>query len=74
MNSVYRGVGILVLTSSLIVSATVSVAAAPRIKVLKLSVTNPTDETHLHENVVVTVAELKKIAPDLKKTRARCKR
>jgi unsaturated chondroitin disaccharide hydrolase len=40
--------------------------AAPRIKVLKLAVTNPTDETRLHENVVVSVAELKKIAPDFK--------
>ena len=43
-----------------------SVPAAPRIKVLKLSVTNPTDEARLHENVIVTVAELKKIAPDFK--------
>ena len=40
--------------------------AAPRIKVLKLSVTNPTNETRLHENVVVSVAELKRIAPDFK--------
>src|SRR5216684_4324362 len=43
-----------------------SVFAAPRIKVLKLSVTNPTDEVRLHENVVVSVAELKKIAADFK--------
>jgi unsaturated chondroitin disaccharide hydrolase len=40
--------------------------AAPRIKVLKLSVTNPTDEARLHENIVVSVAELKRIAPDFK--------
>ena len=40
--------------------------AAPRIKVLKLSVTNPTNETRLHENVVVKVSELKRIAPDFK--------
>jgi len=40
--------------------------AAPRIKVLKLSVTNPTNETRLHENIVVKVAELKRIAPDFK--------
>jgi len=40
--------------------------AAPRIKVLKLSVTNPTNETRLHENVVVSVEELKRIAPDFK--------
>src|SRR5712692_2147730 len=40
--------------------------AAPRVKVLKLSITNPTDEARLHENIVVTVAQLKKIAPDFK--------
>ena len=40
--------------------------ATPRVKVLKLSVTNPTDELRLHENIVVSVAELKKIAPDFK--------
>ena len=40
--------------------------AAPRVKVLKLSVANPTNETRLHENIVVSVAELKRIAPDFK--------
>ncbi|MDX6444740.1 MAG: hypothetical protein QOH71_1814 [Blastocatellia bacterium] len=40
--------------------------AAPRVKVVKLSVTNPTDDLRLHENVVVSVAELKRIAPDFK--------
>ena len=35
-------------------------------KVLKLSVTNPTDELRSHENIVVSVAELKRIAPDFK--------
>jgi len=40
--------------------------AKPRIKVVKLSVTNPTDEARLHENIVVTVAELQRIAPDFK--------
>jgi hypothetical protein len=43
-----------------------SALAKPRIKVLKLSVTNPTDEARLHENIVVSVAELKRIAPDFK--------
>src|SRR5207302_10005519 len=43
-----------------------STLAAPRVKVLKLSVTNPTDEARLHENIVVSIAELKKIAPDFK--------
>ena len=40
--------------------------AAPRVKVLKLSITNPTDEARLHENIVLSVAELKRIAPDFK--------
>ncbi len=40
--------------------------AAPRIKVLKLSITNPTDELRLHENIVLSVAELRRIAPDFK--------
>src|SRR5256886_732784 len=43
-----------------------SALATPRVKVLKLSVTNPTDEERLHENIVFSVAELKKIAPDFK--------
>ena len=43
-----------------------SALAAPRVKVLKLSVTNPTDEARLHENIIVSVAELKKVAPDFK--------
>src|SRR6266849_7645990 len=40
--------------------------ATPRIKVLKLSVTNPTDQLRSHENIVVKVADLKRIAPDFK--------
>ena len=35
--------------------------ATPRIKVLKLSVTNPTDELRSHENIVVNIADLKRI-------------
>jgi unsaturated chondroitin disaccharide hydrolase len=64
MKSVYRNVGILVLASFLVALATVFVAAAPRIKVLKVSVTNPTNEVRLDENVVLSVAELKRAAPD----------
>lgn len=44
----------------------VPVCATPRVKVLKLSITNPTDQLRLHENIVLSVAELKRIAPDLK--------
>jgi unsaturated chondroitin disaccharide hydrolase len=43
-----------------------STAANPRVKGLKLSITNPTDELHQHENIVVSVAELKRIAPDFR--------
>ena len=40
--------------------------AAPRIKVLKLSVTNPSNEIRSAADIVVSVAELKRIAPDFK--------
>jgi unsaturated chondroitin disaccharide hydrolase len=56
----------LFLTFSLIVSTTVLAAAAPRIKVLKVSVTNPTSEARPSENVVLSVSELKRVAPDFK--------
>ncbi|HLK64820.1 MAG TPA: DUF4861 family protein [Bryobacteraceae bacterium] len=38
--------------------------AAPRVKVIKLAVSNPTSETRLSENVVVRVSDLKRVAPD----------
>jgi len=41
-------------------------AATPRIKVIKLALTNPTDELRLHENIVVSVSDLKRVAPDFK--------
>lgn len=40
--------------------------AAPRIKVIKLALTNPTAQTRAAENIVISVAELQRIAPDLK--------
>jgi len=40
--------------------------ATPRIKVVKLSVTNPSEEFRPHENIVLSVAELKRIASDFK--------
>src|ERR1041385_6476874 len=43
-----------------------SVSATPRIKVVKLSITNPSDQARLAEDVVGSVAELKRIAPDFK--------
>jgi len=42
------------------------VFATPRIKVLKLAVTNPSDEMRIAEDVSVSVAELRRIAPDFK--------
>lgn len=39
-------------------------AAAPRIKTIKLAVTNPTTEVRTGEHIVVRVAELERIAPD----------
>src|SRR5256712_5889069 len=41
-------------------------SATPRVKVLKLSVTNPTDQLRSHENIVLSIADLKRIAPDFK--------
>src|SRR6059058_2221220 len=41
-------------------------SAAPRIKVFKLSITNPSDQVRLAEDVVISIAELKRIAPDFK--------
>src|SRR5687767_11755086 len=39
-------------------------AAASRLKVLKVSVANPTDDARAAENVVLRIADLKAIAPD----------
>src|SRR5882762_1193240 len=50
----------------LLLSSAGPTVATPRIKVLKLAVTNPTDERRLHENIVLGVADLKRIAPDFK--------
>ncbi len=41
-------------------------SASSRIKVIKLSVTNPTSETRAAENVIIEIADLKRIAPDFK--------
>jgi unsaturated chondroitin disaccharide hydrolase len=49
-----------------LLAATIPAWAMPRVKVLKLSVTNPTDQLRLHENVVINVADLQRVAPDFK--------
>jgi len=60
----------LIRTISLIVlvlfAAAVSAFGAPRIKVLKIAVTNRTDELRLAEDIVVSVADLKRVAPDFR--------
>jgi unsaturated chondroitin disaccharide hydrolase len=56
---------VLLLIGSLLCS-TWSAVAVPRIKVLKLAITNPTEQERAHENIVVSVADLKRIAPDFK--------
>src|SRR5262250_2577712 len=43
-----------------------SLQAAPRIKVIKLAVTNPTNQARAQENIVLKVAEIKRVAPDFK--------
>jgi unsaturated chondroitin disaccharide hydrolase len=48
----------------LLLVAAIPLSGAPRIKVLKLSVTNPTDQSRQHENIVVSVADLQRMAPD----------
>jgi unsaturated chondroitin disaccharide hydrolase len=50
----------------MLLAASVPAYATPRIKVLKIAVTNPSAELRAHENIVVQVAELKRIAPDFK--------
>src|ERR1044071_8623580 len=42
------------------------VFAAPQVKVVKLSITNPSDDLRIAENVVVSIGELKRIATDFK--------
>jgi len=56
---------LLVIAIVLLVSSTLT-AASPRIKVLKLSITNPTSDTRTAENIVVNIADLKHIAADFK--------
>src|SRR5437016_4125510 len=54
---------LLILTCFVIVGG---ISAAPRLKVLKLAITNPSDETRLAEDIVISVAVLQRVAPDFK--------
>ena len=48
----------------LLLLAAIPSLSMPRIKVLKLAVTNPTAQVRAHENIVASVADLKRIAPN----------
>ena len=54
------------LLPALLLSLSLPASATPRIKVLKLIVSNPTDEARGHDNVVLSVAELRRVAPDFR--------
>ncbi|HEV7373142.1 MAG TPA: DUF4861 family protein [Pyrinomonadaceae bacterium] len=56
----------LLLLNLLLLSAAALTWGAPRIKVLKLAVSNPAEQLRAHENIVVKVSHLKRIAPDFK--------
>ena len=47
-----------------LLAASATVAAAPRVKILKLAVSNPSADARPAENVVLGVADLKRVAPD----------
>src|SRR5581483_6294443 len=49
-----------------LLALSVAAPAAPRVKVIKLAVTNPTNQPRPQEDIVVSVAALKRIAPDFK--------
>src|SRR5687768_13758776 len=56
----------LVLVVTILVACSSWASSASRIKVIKLSVSNPTSDNRPAENVVVNVADLRRIAPDFK--------
>src|SRR5580700_9829050 len=48
----------------LFIATTTVVRAEPHLKSIKVAITNPTDENRPAENIVLSISELKKIAPD----------
>ena len=65
MHLIARLSGIVLLLTSLLLAAG-SALASPRVKVLKISITNLSDEDRAAENIVLTVADLKRVASDFK--------
>ena len=55
---------IFILTITLV--SVLSITAAPRIKVIKVAITNPTDDVRWAENIVLKVTDLKRIAADFR--------
>jgi hypothetical protein len=66
LNRLPTGLSIKLLSLIFLLGATLPASAVPRIKVLKLAITNPTEQLRAHENITVSVAALKRIAPDFK--------
>ena len=62
----FRLLGKLFFVATVVSFSTNAVMAASRIKVIKLAVTNPTSENRPAEDIVLQVAELKRIAEDFK--------
>ncbi|HEY2973248.1 MAG TPA: DUF4861 family protein [Pyrinomonadaceae bacterium] len=62
----FRLFGKLLFVAAVVCFSTNAVLARSRIKVIKLAVTNPTNENRPAEDIVVSVAELKRIAEDFK--------
>jgi hypothetical protein len=66
LNRLPTRLSIKLLSLIFLLGATLPASAVPRIKVLKLAITNPTEQLRAHENITVSVAALKRIAPDFK--------
>ncbi|HEX6186279.1 MAG TPA: DUF4861 family protein, partial [Pyrinomonadaceae bacterium] len=61
-----KRLAVLLLPCLLLAAAAQKTWAAPRVKVIKLAVTNPAEQARAGESVVVSVADLKRVAPDFK--------
>jgi hypothetical protein len=50
----------------LLMAGALSLSAAPRVKVIKLAVTNPANQPRRGEDIVLRLADMARIAPDFK--------